>query len=127
NADQIKEMVKGIQEQVMNVLRDITSIGEVIRGEVEKAKKTATDLDTIESDMRVVAQGVNNVKEQAGQSLTKVEEASKGVEQIATAAQEASAAAEEAATASRQQAEGMRELSQAIEEIAALADELQQG
>ncbi len=126
NADQIKELVKGIQGQVNMVLKDIEEVEEMISQEVEKAKKTTEGLVKIEADMKAVAAGTSEVNENATQILAAVEQAQKASEQIAQVAQEAAAAAEQAASAGSQQARGMEELSRAIEEIAALADELQQ-
>lgn len=126
NAEQIKELVKSIQEQIKIVLMDTEAISESTVQEVEKAKKTSKDLDQIEKDMKAISKGTEEIGEEARQSVLAIEEAKKGVEQIASAAEEASRAAQEAAAAGKQQAEGVRELSRAIEEIAALADELQQ-
>jgi methyl-accepting chemotaxis protein len=126
NAEQIKELVRSIQEQIKIVLMDAEAIGESTIQEVEKAKKTSKDLEQIDKDMKTIVKGTEEIAEEARQSVHAIEEARKGVDQIASAAEEASRAAQEAATAGKQQAEGVRELSRAIEEIAALADELQQ-
>jgi len=126
NAEQIKDLVKGIQDQVVVVLKDIEAVGEATAQEVEKAKKTTEDLVSIEEDMKVILDGTREVSENAEQIVSAVQQANQGVEQIAQAAQEAASASEQAAAASNQQAQGMQELSRAVEEIAALADELQQ-
>jgi len=126
NAEQIKELVKSIQEQIKIVLTDTEAIGESTVQEVEKAEKTSKDLDQIEKDMKAISKGMEEIGEEARQSVLAIEEAKKGVDQVASAAEEASRAAQEAAAAGKQQAEGVRELARAIEEIAALADELQQ-
>ncbi|HHW01330.1 MAG TPA: methyl-accepting chemotaxis protein [Thermoanaerobacterales bacterium] len=126
NAEQIKELVKSIQEQIKIVMMDTEAISESTVQEVEKAKKTSKDLEQIEKDMKAVVKGTEEIGEEARQSVLAIEEAKKGIEQIASAAEEASRAAQEAAAAGKQQAEGVRELSRAIEKIAALADELQQ-
>ncbi|SHF81890.1 methyl-accepting chemotaxis protein [Caldanaerobius fijiensis DSM 17918] len=126
NAEQIKELVRSIQEQIGMVLVDAEAIGDSTAGEVEKAKNTSKDLEQIEKDMEEMVKGAEEIAEEANQSISAIGQVRKGVDQIASAAEEASRAAQEAAAAGKQQAEGVRELARAIEDIAALADEMQQ-
>lgn len=126
NAEQIKELVRSIQEQIGMVLVDAESIGDSTAEEAEKAKNTSKDLEQIEKDMGEIVKGAEEIAEEAIQSITAIGQVRKGVDQIASAAEEASRAAQEAAAAGKQQAEGVSELARAIEDIAALADEMQQ-
>ncbi|AEM79564.1 methyl-accepting chemotaxis protein [Thermoanaerobacter wiegelii] len=126
NAEEIKELVRSIQEQIGIVLEDAEAIGDSTAEEVEKAKSTSKDLEQIEKDMKEMVKASEEIAEEANQSILAIGQIRKGVEQIASAAEEASRAAQEAAAAGKQQAEGVRALAGAIEDIAALADEMQQ-
>ena len=126
NAEQIKDVVKAMQDQVVRVMRDVEAVGVTTRQEVEKVKKTTDNLKQIEEFIQVVLDGSKDIMERAAESVAAIEQAKKAVEQIASAAQEAASASEEAAAAARQQADGTQELARAVEEIAALADQLQQ-
>ncbi|WP_051434649.1 methyl-accepting chemotaxis protein [Desulfonatronum lacustre] len=125
NAEKIKDLVRGIQDQVLVVSRDILDVGALAEREMLNAKKSNADLQRIEKDISEVHSGIQNIQRSAEESAVAVEQAQKGVEQIASAAQQSSSAAQQASASATQQAKGMQELSQAIEDISALADELQ--
>ncbi|MEW6621991.1 MAG: methyl-accepting chemotaxis protein [Bacillota bacterium] len=125
NTDKIKDLVRGIQNQIQKVSADIDLSSRTAFAQVEESKKTTHNLNVIEESMIKILQGSNEVRKVSEESLVALEQARKGVEQIATAAQEASSGAEQAAAAANQQAKGMQELAEAIEEISGLADELQ--
>jgi methyl-accepting chemotaxis protein len=125
NAEKIKDMVRSIQDKIQIVGKDIIEVGEAADREVINAKKSTTNLLTIEADMLEVQKGVTAIQSASLEAMVSVAEAQKGVEQISSAAQQASSAAQQAASSSQEQAKGMQELSKAIEDIAALADELQ--
>jgi len=125
NADSIKDMVKGVQDQIGVVGRDLDEILAISLGEVEKAKATTTNLVTIETDIAEVELGCQGILAASNEIAAAVGQVKKGVEQIASAAAEADKAAAVGASAAKQQSQGAEELSSAIEEIASLADELQ--
>jgi len=125
NADRIKDMVKGVQDQIGIVGRDLEEILATALAEVEKAKRSTGDLVTIEKDIAEVEGGCGAILAASNEIVVANAQVKKGMEQIAQAAREADKAATEAASAARQQAEGAEELASAIEEIASLADELQ--
>jgi methyl-accepting chemotaxis protein len=125
NADRIKDMVKGVQDQIGIVARDLDEILSTAMAEVEKAKATTINLVTIETDIAAVEDGCAGILAASNEIAASISQVKKGVEQIAGAAQEADKAAAEAASASKQQSQGAEELAAAIEEIASLADELQ--
>lgn len=125
NTDKIKDLVRGIQNQIQRVAADIDLSSKTSLTEVEKAKKTTHNLNIIEESMIEILTGAREILKGSEESLVALEQAKKGVDQIATAAQEASSGAEQAAAAANQQAKGMQELAEAIEEISGLADELQ--
>ena len=125
NADQIKDLVKAVQDQIGVVGRDLTEIVTTAIAEVEKAKATNADLTSIVNDIQIVEQGAREILAAAGEIATAILEVKKGIEQISSAAQEADKAATEAAGAAQQQSKVAEDLSAAIEEISSLADELQ--
>ncbi|MEI7775075.1 MAG: methyl-accepting chemotaxis protein [Verrucomicrobiota bacterium] len=125
NADRIKDLVKGVQDQIGVVGRDLDEILVAAVGEVEKAKGTTSNLIAVESDINVVEEGTASILNAANEMAAAIVQLKKGVEQISAAAQEADKAASEAASAAKQQSQGAEELATAIEEIASLADELQ--
>lgn len=125
NTDKIKDLVRGIQNQIQRVASDIDISSKTSFAEVEKAKKTTHNLNVIEESMIKILSGSREIQKGSEESLAALEQARKGVDQIAAAAQESSSGAEQAAAAASQQARGMQELAEAIEEISGLADELQ--
>lgn len=125
NTDKIKDLVRGIQNQIQRVSADTELSSKTSFEEVEKAKKTTHNLNIIEESMIRILTGATEIQKGSEESLVALEQAKKGVDQIAIAAQEASSGAEQASAAATQQARGMQELAEAIEEISGLADELQ--
>lgn len=125
NADRIKDLVKGVQDQIGVVGRDLSEIVAAAVTEVAKAKATTSDLVSIESDILVVEQGTQEILSASTEIASAIVQVKKGIEQISAAATEADKAATEAASAAKQQAKGAEDLAAAIEEISSLADELQ--
>lgn len=125
NAEQIKDLVKAVQDQIEIVGRDLIEIAAVSAAEIEKAKASTTNLIAIEEDINIIEMGSQEILAASMEIVTAIGQVKKGVEQISAAAQEADKAATESATAAKQQTKGVEELAKAIEEIASLADELQ--
>lgn len=125
NADRIKDLVKGVQDQISVVGRDLEEIVSAALTEVEKAKVTTANLQAVETDIAKVAEGTDDILAAAGEISAAITQVKTGIDQISAAAQEGEKAATEAAAASKQQSQGAEELAAAIEEIASLADELQ--
>ncbi len=127
NAEQIKDLVKGIQEQLFVVETDLKDISDATIQEVSNAKKTTEKLMTIEEDIRQVLNWNTSMKDASGFIVTQVSEVRVGLEQIATGAEQSKKATSQASTAAKQQSQGTDELASAIEEIASIADDLQSG
>ncbi|SOC20494.1 methyl-accepting chemotaxis protein [Rhodobacter sp. JA431] len=125
NAEQIKDMVKGIQDQIVVVRADLLQTAEASRNEVERAKATTDQLGRISADMGKVLEGNRTIQTGAQEIAAAVVNAKQGMEQIAAAAEQAQNAANQASSAANQQSQGGKELSVAIENIASIADELQ--
>lgn len=125
NTDKIKDLVRGIQNQIQRVSADTELSSKTSLDEAEKAVKITHNLNVIEESMMRILTGAKEIQTGAEESMIALEQAKKGVDQIATAAQEASSGAEQALIAATQQSKGMQELAESIEEISGLADELQ--
>jgi methyl-accepting chemotaxis protein len=125
NADQIKELLRDIQNQVMLVVRDMITAQDTTRQDVEKAGRIVQDMSKYETEMRDLVTGIQTNNSNLVEMESAIAESKKAVEQIASAATEAAAAAGQASSASREQNQGLAELARAIEEIAAMADDLQ--
>lgn len=125
NAEQIKDMVKGIQDQIGIVRGDLLGIADASMTEVERARVTTDQLASVFADMQTVLDGNRDIQSASEEVSSAVSNAKAGMEQIAAAAEEAQSATEEASAAARQQNEGAEELASAIDHIAAVADELQ--
>ncbi len=125
NAEQIKDLVKAIQDQIVIVRRDLEEISAAAASEVEKNKVITVNLQVVQEDMIVVVRGNAEILTGAEQITQTLGEAKKGAEQITAAAQQAATASGQAQQAAKEQSKGAEDLSAAIEEIASLADELQ--
>ncbi|MGA2042526.1 MAG: methyl-accepting chemotaxis protein [Roseiarcus sp.] len=125
NAEQIKDLVKAIQDQIVIVRRDLEEISAAASAEVEKNKVITVNLQVVQEDMVVVVRGNAEILTRAEQITQALGEAKKGAEQITAAAQQAATASGQAQQAAKEQSKGAEELAAAIEEIASLADELQ--
>jgi methyl-accepting chemotaxis protein len=125
NADRIKDLVKGIQDQIGLVGRDLGEIMASSLSEVEKAKAITTNLLSMEADINAIEQGNVESVNASREIAIAVSQVKIGVDQVSAAAQQAEKSSEQAASAAKQQSQGAEELAAAIEEIASLADELQ--
>jgi len=125
NADRIKDLVKGVQDQITAVSNDLTQIVDAATIEVEQAKMTTKNLNEIEAGIIDIDAGTQQILNASIEIAAAIGQAKRGIEQISTAAQEAEKAVNEAAAAAVQQSKGAEELASAIEEISSLADELQ--
>jgi methyl-accepting chemotaxis protein len=125
NADRIKDLVKGVQDQISLVSSDLDEIIKSAEAETEQANAASTNLQSIETDVADIEQSTAEILDAANEIAAAISQAQKGIEQISAAAQEAERAATEASGAAHQQSQGAEELAAAIEEIASLADELQ--
>ena len=126
NAERIKDIVKAIQDQIVNVRNDLQEIADSAAVEAEKNKADRQrPRRPSPPTCRSVLAGNREVLAGSADIVRMVAEVQKGVEQVAAAANQASRAVGEATTAAKEQSKGAEELAAAIEEIASLADELQ--
>jgi methyl-accepting chemotaxis protein len=125
SADRIKDLVKEVQDRIVEVRGDLADTSAQSLAEVEKARVTTTRLERMETEMREVSEGNEQIRISAREITQGLGEVKTGLDQIATAANEADSLASQSAVAAGQQSQGAEDLAAAIEEIAALADELQ--
>jgi methyl-accepting chemotaxis protein len=125
NADRIKDLVKGVQDQIAIVGKDLAEIVVSAQSEVDKSKASTESLLIIEIDINESEKSALDILAASNEIAAAIGQVKTGVDQISAAAQEAEKAATEAATAATQQSQGAAELATAIEEISSLADELQ--
>ncbi|HEY0919009.1 methyl-accepting chemotaxis protein, partial [Devosia sp.] len=125
NAERAKDLVKGIQDQIVRVRRDIEDLSATSAREAVRHQEFAARLEAAASEVDMVIAGNAEILDSSTEVLRTVQESQKAVEQIAGGAAEAGTAAAEAVKAAREQAKGAEELAAAVEEIAMMADELQ--
>ena len=126
SADRIKDMVRGVIDQIGSVRRDLEQT--VALTEAEMEKNTAISGALVAMDAEVAALGIasSGIQRGAEAILDDIAVTVSGARQIAAGAEEASSASAQAAAASAQQAKGAEDLAAAVEEIASLAEELRQ-
>jgi len=127
NADRIKELVKGIQGQIVKVANDIQQAGTIAKAEVERAKGSSANLEKMAAEGDVVLNGLKEIAKGAEESMTALMQAVKASQLINTTSEEITKAAAEAASAAEQGLTAAQEIAQAVEEIASQADQLQNG
>ena len=125
NVEQIKDLIKGIQDQTVNVKTDLSNVAESAYREVLKAQQTTKDIADIATDMAEVLGYNRDMQNTSEEIAAAVAQAQKGLEQIAAANEQASSNCQQALSASEQQSKGMEDLARSIEEIASVADEMQ--
>jgi methyl-accepting chemotaxis protein len=122
SADQVKDTVRGIIEQIASVRRNLDHITEAGEAEAERNGLLFGAIDRIELDLAALAQANQSIQGGAQSMFASVSQSVVGARQIAAAAEEASSASRQAAVTAGQQAKGAEDLAAAIEEIASLAD-----
>jgi len=127
NADRIKDLVRQVQAQINRVASDIELAGKTASSEVERAKVSTANLDTIARDADVVLASIQQIAAGTNEFVKALDESGKATEQISAAAQEMGRATQEGASAAEQASKAAQQIAQAIEEIASQADELQHG
>jgi methyl-accepting chemotaxis protein len=127
NADQIKELVRGIQGQIVKVAADIQQAGNIAKIEAERAKVTTANLEKIAGEAAMVLADMKEISKGAEESMVALQQAVKAAQLINDTSEEINKAATEAAAAAEQGLTAAQEIAQAVEEIASQADELQNG
>lgn len=125
NADRIKDLVKGVQDQIGVVGKDLAEIVISAQSEVDKSKTSTESLLVIEADINESEKSAIDILAASNEIALAIGQVKTGIDQIAAAAQQSEKTATVAATAATQQSQGVQELATAIEEISSLADELQ--
>jgi methyl-accepting chemotaxis protein len=126
SADRIKDVVRGITEQVASVRRDLEQTISLTEVEVRRNAAISGTLATVDAEVTALGGASAGILKGTDEMLADLAATVEGARQIATAAEEASSASAQAATASAQQASGAEDLAAAVEEIASLAEEMRE-
>ena len=124
SAGRIKDIVRGVIDQIALARRDLEQIISAGEAQVDKNLSLFSAIETVERNVAALGSGSEAVLQGADGIMAGVSQATAGARQIAAAAEEASAASRQAAAAAAEQAQGAEDLAAAIEEIASLSDEL---
>jgi methyl-accepting chemotaxis protein len=121
SADQVKDTVRNIIEQIGSVRRNLEHLTESGAAEAEKNRQLFAALDRVEGDLTALASANLSIQRGAQSIDAAVAETLNGTKQIAEAAAEAGQAARQAAVASAEQARGAEDLAAAGGGVAARA------
>ncbi len=127
SADQVKDTIVSIAEQIAGVRRDLEQVIDAAEGEVEKNRQILAGLAQVDTDVTALRDANAAVLRGAEAIFTAVADAAAGAREVAVAAEQAGSTSRQAAAAAAQQAHSAEDLAAAIEEIASLADELTRG
>jgi methyl-accepting chemotaxis protein len=127
SADEAKEVVEAMREQVADLRRDLGDIAAGSQLEVTRNRQVMLRLDEITTRIEQLRLGNARTAEGAATILIAVQEVIKGTHLVAAVAEQAASASRQASSAASEQARGAEDLASAIEEIALLATELQRG
>jgi methyl-accepting chemotaxis protein len=125
NASRIKDTVRGIQDQIDAVRRELERVIASAETENQKTIAVLASFDIVQKDLAEITSGTEAIVAGAESVLTSMKDIAESARQVASVAEEASGAATEAASAAKQQSQGAEDLAAAIEEIASLAETLQ--
>jgi methyl-accepting chemotaxis protein len=124
SADQVKDTIRGMIDQVALVRRNLEHIVDTAAAEAEKSRladaaleRVGADLAGLEAASLTILTGASEISRAIGQTAN-------GAREIAAAAEESNLASKQAAIAASEQARSAEDLAAAIEEIASLADAL---
>ena len=126
NNDRIKDVVRGIADQVASVRRDLEQTILLTEAEAQKNAVITAALAAMDAEVATLGSANAAILSGAETILADVTATVASARQIAAAAEEASSASAQAATASAQQASSAEDLAAAVEEIASLAEEMRQ-
>lgn len=124
SADQVKDTVRNVIEQIASVRLSLTQLTESGAAEAEKNRELVAALDKAALELAALAaatlsiqRGLQSIDDAVAETLT-------GAQQIATAASGSAEAARQSALAASEQARKAKGLAAAIAEIASLAGQL---
>ncbi|WP_075221571.1 methyl-accepting chemotaxis protein [Acuticoccus yangtzensis] len=124
-AEEIKDLVRPIQDQITRVRRDLDDIAAAAMREMESNASTTLTIDRLAADVAGIVEAGEVILSGAGGTAEALEEAKRGIAQSAAAAQQAGEASAEAGEAARRSGRACDDLAGSAEEIATLAAELQ--
>ncbi len=125
NADQVKDIIKSIQDEIIVMSNELSDIVAAGMEEVKKSQVAANQLALLIEEVTHLVESNEKVKDYSHDVMNSITEAKQAAEEIAAAAEESAAAVEEATRSAETQLKALEELAAAAEEIASIADELQ--
>jgi len=127
NAEQLKDLVKSVQDRIAQVRRDLEEAGRQALVEIEPARGAARRLAKVATELDQVRVGNVEVRDAAKEIASALGVVRSGLAQISAAVSQAEELSGQAFAAASQQAQGAEDFAAAVEEISGLADELQNG
>ena len=124
SADQVKDTIRGMIDQLALVRRNLEHIVESAAAEAEKSRRVDAALERVGADLSGLEEASLAILTGANTISQAIPASSAGARQIAAAAEESNLASRQAAIAASEQARSAEDLAAAIEEIASLADAL---
>jgi methyl-accepting chemotaxis protein len=124
SADQVKDTIRFMLDQVALVRRNLEHIVESAAAEAEKSRLVFVALDRVGADLSGLEEASLTILNGTIAISQAIAQTSSGARQIASAAEQSNLASRQAAIAASEQARSADDLAAAIEEIASLADEL---
>ncbi len=124
NAEDAKDVVRAIQDQLGTVRRDLEQIAAASEAEAARNQAMIERFGDMVAMLDDASAANAVIQDRADIVLRAAREVRLGCDQIATAAELASGAAREAGATAREQSHGAEDLAAAIEDIAALAASL---
>lgn len=124
NAEEAKEVVRAIQDQLAMVNRDLDQIAATSEAEAGRNQAMVDRFAVMAGTLGETRETNGVILDNADAILRSASEVKSGCDQIAAAAELAAGAANQAGAAARQQAQGAEDLAAAIEDIASLAASL---
>ncbi|MDX8413405.1 MAG: methyl-accepting chemotaxis protein, partial [Mariprofundales bacterium] len=125
NADQIGEVVKQSQEQVVQAERELDAVITLNKAQVVACTTSIGNMDDLLKLIATVGERCTEVVDGSAQVVTDSDTVIAACGELGAAAEEASQGINQVASASQEQSQALGEQAEAVEEIAAMADEMQ--
>ncbi|MDQ6964586.1 MAG: methyl-accepting chemotaxis protein [Mariprofundales bacterium] len=125
NADQIGEVVKQSQEQVVQAERELDGVIALNKEQMVRCASSISNMDDLLKLIATVGENCREVVDGSARVVKDSDEVVIACDELAAAAEEAGQGINQVASASQEQSQALGEQAEAVEEIAAMADEMQ--
>lgn len=120
----ISELIKNIQEEVRNVVKQITAQVEVANHEAQKGTKTNDVIEEMTKTVHEMAESVSAITTLVDQQMESIMHTSTQSQEVAAIAEETSAGAQEVTTATNHQASVIENVEKLASELKGQAEQL---